>query len=213
VRSYDQHCAVARALDVVGDRWTLLIVRELMSRQPCRYTDLRYGLPGIATNLLADRLGELEERGVISREAAPPPVATTIFRLTPRGEDLRPVLEALGRWGRPLLQSTPSDATFRSHWLAIPLQLHLRDHAPDCPPVTIEIRTGDQPMLVQTVDGIVRVQPGTAPNPDAVLSGTPRVVLGLLSGALDLPTARADGLTYEGDPAILCRLRPDPAAT
>jgi DNA-binding HxlR family transcriptional regulator len=209
VRSYGQYCAVARALDVVGDRWTLLIVRELMSRQPARYTDLRYGLPGIATNLLADRLRELEERGIVTREVAPPPIATTLFRLTPRGEELRPVLEALGRWGRPLLRETAeSETAFRSHWLAIPLEMVLHDHAPDGPPVTIEVRAGDQPMLIQTVGGGVRVRPGTATHPDAVLSGTPRLVLGLLTGALDLAAARASGLGYDGDPELLRRLRP-----
>src|SRR5919109_751412 len=123
MRSYGQRCALARALDVVGDRWTLLIVRELLIRQPCRYTDLQYGLPGIATNLLADRLRQLEENGVITREAAPPPVATTVFRLTPRGEALQPVIAALGEWGVPLLQELSDDACFaatgwRCHWAA-----------------------------------------------------------------------------------------------
>ena len=85
MRSYGQFCGLAKALDVIGDRWTLLIVRELLIRGACRYTDLRNGLPGIATNLLAERLRELEEAGVIEREEAPPPIATTLFRLTPRG--------------------------------------------------------------------------------------------------------------------------------
>ena len=91
MRSYAQYCGLARALDVVGDRWTLLIVRELLIGGACRYTDLQHGLPGIATNLLADRLRQLEEQGIVAREAAPPPVATTLFRLTPRGEELRPL--------------------------------------------------------------------------------------------------------------------------
>ena len=76
MRSYGQYCSIAKALDVVGDRWTLLIVRELLIRGACRYTDLKDGLPGIATNLLADRLRELESAGLIRREEAPPPVAT-----------------------------------------------------------------------------------------------------------------------------------------
>ena len=79
MRSYGQYCSVAKALDVVGDRWTLLIVRELLLQGPCRYTDLRNGLPGIATNLLADRLSELESAGLVRREEAAPPVATTLF--------------------------------------------------------------------------------------------------------------------------------------
>ena len=103
MRSYDEYCAIAKSLDVVGDRWTLLIVRELALRGGCRYTDLRNGLPGIASNLLAERLRELENADVITREDAPPPVATTLFRLTPRGEQLRPVLDDLFRWGLPMM--------------------------------------------------------------------------------------------------------------
>ena len=93
MRSYGQYCSIAKALDVVGDRWTLLIIRELLIRGACRYTDLKDGLPGIATNLLADRLRELESAGLIRREEAPPPVATTLFHLTEAGAALLPVVE------------------------------------------------------------------------------------------------------------------------
>jgi len=210
VRSYDQYCAAAKALDVVGDRWTLLIVRELLIRQPCRYTDLQFGLPGIATNLLADRLRQLEEHGLITREAAPPPVATTVFRLTPRGEALQPVLAALGEWGVPLLHEGSDEAVFRSHWLALPLR-QLRDHAPERPPVTIEIHTADQPMLVRTVDGKVVVEPGTDPSADATITGPPPVVVELFLGGIDLETAQAQGLVLEGDATALARVTPDPA--
>ena len=92
MRSYGQYCSVAKALDVVGDRWNLLIVRELLLRAPLRYTDLRRGLPGIATNLLSDRLRALEAGGVVTREEAPPPIATTVFELTERGRQLDSVL-------------------------------------------------------------------------------------------------------------------------
>src|SRR6267142_6121486 len=102
MRRYGQFCPLAKALDIVGDRWTLLIVRELLGR-PCRYTDLRDGLPGIATNLLADRLKSLEAAGVITAETAPPPVATTLYRLTERGEALHEAVAALALWGAPLL--------------------------------------------------------------------------------------------------------------
>jgi DNA-binding HxlR family transcriptional regulator len=210
MKSYGQYCGLAKALDVVGDRWTLLIVRELLIRQPCRYTDLQFGLPGIATNLLADRLRQLEEHGLITRESAPPPVATTVFRLTPRGEALQPVLAALGQWGEPLLQDRSDEAVFRSHWLALPLG-HLRDHAPERPPVTIEIHTADQPMLVRTVDGNVVVEPGTDPRADATITGSPPVVVELFLGRIDLDTAQAQGLVLDGDAAALARLTPDPA--
>src|SRR5437763_13727609 len=125
MRSYDEYCAVAKSLDVVGDRWTLLIVRELALSGACRYTDLRNGLPGIATNLLADRLRELERAGVIEREDAPPPIATTLFRLTPRGEELKLVLDELGRWGIPLMRQTSPGETFKSRWLRLPVEAFL----------------------------------------------------------------------------------------
>ena len=96
MKSYNHYSAVAKALDAVGDRWTLLIIRELVSQGPCRYTDLMSGLPGIATNLLADRLAALEEAGIVWREAVPPPVAATLYHLTDAGSDLEPVLDALG---------------------------------------------------------------------------------------------------------------------
>ena len=99
MRSYGQYCGVAKALDVIGDRWTILIIRELLIRGACRYTDLRNGLPGIAANLLSDRIRELESAGLIRREDAPPPVAATVFQLTEAGEQLYPVLDAIGRWG------------------------------------------------------------------------------------------------------------------
>jgi DNA-binding HxlR family transcriptional regulator len=194
VRTYSQYCGLARALDVVGDRWTLLIVRELLIRQPCRYTDLAYGLPGIATNLLADRLRQLEEQGIITREAAPPPIATTVFALTPRG--------------RPFLDGPVGDAEFRSHWLVLPLQLLLSDHTPDAPPVTIEVRTGEQPVLIEVVNGAVHARLGKASDPDATVSGAPPLVVGLLSGEIDLATALGRGLEFEGDRGALRRVQP-----
>jgi DNA-binding HxlR family transcriptional regulator len=196
---------------VIGDRWTLLIVRELLIYGECRYTDLQYGMPGIATNLLADRLRQLEEHGIITREAAPPPIATTLFRLTPRGVALKPVLEALGRWGRPLLQESLPDAEFRSHWLVLPLQSLLSDHAPERPPVTIEVRTGDEPILIQAADGEVRARPGRASDPDATIIGPPPVVIDLISGELDLASARARGLKFTGDREALLRVQPKAA--
>src|SRR5262245_40604155 len=206
MRTYGQYCAVAKALDVVGDRWTLLIVRELLARGPSRYTDLRNGLPGIATNLLADRLREMEEAGIVSRAEAPPPVATTLFDLTLRGRDLEPVLEQLGRgWGALLAKPAKGDA-FRSHWLALPARHNLRDHAPGRPPVTLEVRAGDEPLVVETAEGGVRVRPGSVAHPDAVLTGPPPLVVRVLAGRLDLAAARAAGVRYEGRAEVLGRL-------
>jgi DNA-binding HxlR family transcriptional regulator len=206
MRSYDEYCAIAKSLDVVGDRWTLLIVRELVQRGACRYTDLRNGLPRIASNLLAERLRELEHAGVVEREDAPPPIATTLFRLTPRGEQLRPVLEDLGRWGLPLMtEQKPGDAV-RSHWLAWALELMLTDRQPDAPPVTVELRTGDQPIVVETCNGVIHTWLGQAESADATLTGPPKPVLGLLLGLLQPADAKAHGINYQGDPTILDRI-------
>lgn len=206
MRSYQQYCAVAKALDVVGDRWVLLIVRELMTSGPSRYTDLMKGLPGIATNLLADRLKEMEKAGVIRSWAAPPPVATTLFSLTERGEALRPLLEELGRWGSPLMGVPQPNNVFRSHWLVFPFDAYLEDRAPHDPPVAVQVRTGDEPMVIETVDGKVRTRRGTVEKPDAVLEGRPGLILGLLAGRLDLSEARKRGLEFKGNQRVLSRL-------
>ena len=206
MRSYDEYCSVAKSLDVVGDRWTLLIVRELALRGACRYTDLRNGLPGIASNLLAERLRGLEQAGVVAREDAPPPIATTLFRLTPRGEQLRPVIDDLMRWGAPLMREQNPDDAVRSHWLAGALQVMLTDRRPDGPPVTLELQTGDQPIVVEARDGAIKTRLGRVETPDAALVGPPNPILGLLFGGLDLAEARARGVDYRGDPAILDRI-------
>jgi DNA-binding HxlR family transcriptional regulator len=207
MRSYRQYCGVARALDVIGDRWSLLIVREMLLRGACRYTDLWNGLPGIPSNLLAKRLRELEHAGIVSRSDAPPPVATALFQLTPRGKELEASVMALGAWGAPLLAKAVDDA-FCTHWLSLPLKIMLTDHAPERPPVSIEIRTGDEPMILETLNGTVRTRLGSLPHPDAILSGIPHLVLGVLSGRLDLAEARAAGLRYEGDVGVLRRVLP-----
>jgi DNA-binding HxlR family transcriptional regulator len=206
MRSYDEYCAIAKSLDVIGDRWTLLIVRELALRGACRYTDLRNGLPGIASNLLAERLRELDHAGVITREDAPPPIATTLFRLTPRGEQLRPVLDDLTRWGLPLMTEQKPDDAVRSHWLASALELMLIDRQPDAAPVTVELHTGDQPIVLETRDGALHTRLGPADSADATLTGPPTPIMGLLLGLLKPADAKANGIDYQGDPTILDRI-------
>lgn len=119
-RSYDQYCSAARALDTVGDRWTLLIVRELLAG-PRRYTDLHADLPGVSTDVLASRLKDMERDGLTTRRKLPPPGAAYVYELTLRGRELLPVLQALGKWGEGELgERRPTDA-LRAHWFALPL--------------------------------------------------------------------------------------------
>jgi DNA-binding HxlR family transcriptional regulator len=208
VRSYGQYCAVAKALDLIGDRWNLLIVRELLIRGACRYTDLQHGLPGIATNLLADRLRDLEAAGVLQREEAPPPVATTLFRLTDRGEALRPVLSELLRWGAPLMLEPDERDAFRSHWLGGAAELALLDAAPAEPAVSIELRPdGQAPVRLEVSDGAVRTREGPADSPALVLEAPPQLLLGVLTGQLGLEEATDRGLLWQGDPDALARVR------
>jgi len=206
VRSYGEYCAVAKALDVIGDRWTLLIVRELALRGGCRYTDLRKGLPGIATNLLAERLRELEQAGIVSREEAPPPIATTLFHLTPRGQELRPVIDDLFRWGLPLMTEQKPDDAVRSHWLAGALEAMLSDRFPEQPPVEIELRTGDQPIVVKVAGGTVRTSSGAAASPGLVVTGEARPIMGLLLGLLEPEDAQAAGVECRGELRVLDRI-------
>ena len=208
MRSYGQYCSVAKALDVVGDRWTLLIIRELLLQGPCRYTDLRNGLPGIATNLLADRLHELEAAGLVRREEAAPPVATTLFHLTDAGAGLEPALEALGAWGIRYMAQPAEDDEFRSHWFSFPVALFLHDAEPEGRPLSIELRPGGRAAVVEVSGGEVCTRLGTAPSPDLVLEGSPRLILGLLGAYLTPDEAQALGLTVTGDHAVLRRLQP-----
>jgi DNA-binding HxlR family transcriptional regulator len=206
MRSYEQYCGLAKALDTIGDRWTLLIVRELLIGGPLRYTDIQRGLPGIATNLLADRLRALETAGVVVREDPAPPVATALFSLTPWGMQLRPVVMALGAWARPLLGTSSKGQAFLSHWLVLPLEAFLEDRAPSRAATRIELRTGEVPMVLETTGTRqVRVRAGTADAPHAVLTGPPELIIGLLVGRIDRATARKRGLRVEGDVKALAR--------
>jgi DNA-binding HxlR family transcriptional regulator len=212
VRSYGEYCSIAKALDVVGDRWTFLIIRELLIRGACRYTDLKDGLPGIASNLLADRIRELEAAGLIRREEALPPVATTLFHLTEAGGELAPALDAIGRWGVRYMMAPAEGDQFRGHWFAFPVSFFLLDRDPDGPPVSIELRTAGSPAVVEVSGGSVTTRVGTAAAPDLVLRGEPRLILALFSGYLTAADVADLGLEISGDVGVLQRVLPEPSA-
>ena len=200
VKSYGQYCAIARGLDVVGDRWTLLIVRELLIG-PRRYGDLREGLAGIATNLLADRLRHLEHHGVVDRDSR------GTYKLTKWGQGLAEPIYALARWAGPLMTEPTGDDQFRSAWLVPAVAGIFEGVDPSRPDTTIEIHTGDSPMTIVSIRGRVQVQPGPADCPDLVISGPPEGVIGLLAGALDKGAASEGGVLVRGDIRRLARLR------
>lgn len=139
MKRYDQYCPIAHSLGVVGERWTLLVVRELLYG-PKRYTDLVDNLPGIGTNILATRLKELEAAGIVEKKKLPPPFASTVYELTPAGRELRWVLHELARFGARLMGPPPEDA-LEPGWLMHALDLAL---SPLCQGSTIAFRVGDE---------------------------------------------------------------------
>jgi DNA-binding HxlR family transcriptional regulator len=200
-RSYDQYCGLAGALDVVGERWTLLIVRELMSG-PKRYTDLADGLPGIGTSLLARRLAKLEGVGVIERRLLPPPAAATVYELAPAGHELGVALAPLITWGlRHAVPETPGDRQVNATWCVVPFTHPANPAALAGIDATYEFRIGDSSALMRVHDGHAELLPPGTAAPDTVLSTDAATVAALGAGRRTIGEATADGaITVEGDP-------------
>ena len=201
MKSYQQYCSIARSLDVVGDRWVLLIVRELLALGPSRYSDLKRGLPGIATNLLADRLRAMEAEGLIERYDAPPPVGTALFQLTDRGRELQGVLHALAQWGLERMTSgpRPEDAV-QQQWVALLGGLMLSERlVPDTRLVVgVESEAEAEAMHVILRPSGFEVRRGRAVDADVTLTGPAQLIGALLSGLLSPHEATRHGLRITG---------------
>jgi DNA-binding HxlR family transcriptional regulator len=207
VKSYQQYCSVARALDAVGDRWVLLIVRELLAFGPSRYSDLKRGLPGIASNLLAERLRTMEADGLIERHEAPAPIGTGVYQLTPRGRELEDVLRALTRWGLPSMPSGPSeDDAVQPQWSALLAGLTLPGQMPADTQVVLGIETGSESVRVVLRHDGFAIERELGSDADVTLSGSARLVGGVLSGLLSPTEAKRLGLTITGRPDLLAGL-------
>jgi DNA-binding HxlR family transcriptional regulator len=191
---------MAHALDLIGDRWALLVVRELM-HGPKRYTDLAASLSGIGTNVLAARLKDLEATGIVARRTLPPPAASRVYELTEYGQELRPAMRELALWGaRSLGPPTEEDELFPG-WLENALDVVL---APLAPNGTYEFRVGDE--IAALVDGEVRS--GPAPEPDVLIEGDAKGVYHFLVDRT------ADEVTVTGDRTLvdaLLAVVPQPA--
>lgn len=204
-RSYDQYCAAARALDAVGDRWTLLIVRELLAG-PRRYTDLHADLPGVSTDMLASRLKDMERDDLAVRRRLPPPSSAYVYELTDRGRALLPVLRELARWGAPALDAPrPTDAV-RAHWFAVPL-LDALDITGE--PAVVEVRL-DEGFFHVRVGGDGEPSYGDGPADDANVrlrmdaATCTAIFRGELSVAAGVKAGRVD-VTGEGPAAAALR--------
>ncbi|MFE7354457.1 winged helix-turn-helix transcriptional regulator [Streptomyces sp. NPDC057543] len=214
-RSYDQFCATARSLDSVGDRWTLLIVRELLAG-PRRYTDLHADLPGVSTDVLASRLKDMEQGGLATRRRLPPPAAASVYELTERGRGLLPVLAALAEWGAPALtERRPTDAV-RAHWFALPL-LRALDGLSHAGVVEVQLDEGEFHVRAggATVGGAANATAaaavygdGPADHADARITLDVEVCLALGRGELTLAEAvRGGRVEVSGDGPLAAELR------
>ena len=198
-RDYGQYCGLARALDVVGDRWNLLIVRQLLVA-PARYRDLRDGLPGIATNLLTDRLRELETAGVVERRLAEDTNAIT-YALTEWGAKLREPIEGLIRWSTPLMIRGAQGDEFRAEWLLLALPALFTGRRPTHS-ATVGIDLGGEIIQARASRAGVDVSLPDGRTFDAVLKTEASIVLGLATGLLTLDDVAAQA-EIDGDRAAV----------
>jgi DNA-binding HxlR family transcriptional regulator len=197
-RSYKQHCGVARALDLIGERWALLVVREL-ALGPKRFTDLRQGLPGVATNVLSLRLRQLERDGVVTRRVFPPPAPAQVYELTELGRELVPIMLALGRWGASTMGPRSAEHAIRGEWLALALKAFFDADAAEGLSATIALDLEGTPFTLRVEEGRLDVAPGTDGSADLAIATETELLLQYLAGApVSVPA--------EGNRALLERL-------
>ena len=216
MRTYDDGCAAAHALDLVGERWALLIVRELLLG-PKRFTDLREGIPKASPNVLAQRLRELERAGVVRRRKLPPPAASRVYELTEWGLDLEPVVVSLGRWGARS-PSKPRDAGLGVDSLILSFRTMFDPRAADGLKASYELRLGEDRFRAEVGGGRFEVERGDADRPDATIETDAGTLAALVYEGRPLEEALRSGeVRIEGDESAVERFLglfslPEPAA-
>jgi DNA-binding HxlR family transcriptional regulator len=204
-RSYGDACGIARALDTVGERWALMVVRELLLGAK-RFTDIREGLPGLSADVLAQRLRELEESGVVARRSLPPPAASQVYELTPSGLALEPVIIALGRWGG-------ANAAPPAEGMSMSLDAHILSFRtlfdPDLAAgfrASIQLRLDPHRFRATVAGRRLEIERGEAAAPDATIDTDPRTLIDVAHGRLELAAAlRAGEVRIEGDEGAAAR--------
>ena len=205
-RSYNQYCGLAYALDVVGERWTLLIIRELMAG-PRRFTDLMAGLPDISTNLLSERLKSLDLQGILSRRVLPPPAGSSVYELTPLGQALETTLLELGKWGSQFVPPSAAGVTLLNVGsYALTLKTFFRPELAQNVDETYELRIDNEVLQVRIKAGEIHVQQGQALKANVIFQTDMPTYLGLLQRQIQPEAAIAGSLVQiEGDPDALSR--------
>src|SRR5436305_1982699 len=199
-RTYGQYCALARAFDVVGERWTPLLLREL-AMGPRRYADLQAALPGVGTSLLAQRLKELEADGVVRRRFLSPPAARWVYDLSDDGHELAAALVPLARWGVNRLGAPQEGETFSLSWMLLFIQETADKHAAAGVHDLYEFHSMGHVFHVSVEDGVVEAQPGPAPRPpDLTVTADLEALAAMAGGELLAADALATKqVTVEGD--------------
>jgi DNA-binding HxlR family transcriptional regulator len=203
-RAYGQFCGLARALEIVGERWVVLIVRDLLVG-PKRFTDLRSGLPKIPTNVLASRLKELEAAGVVRRRLLPRPAGSVIYELTEYGAELEDVVIRLGRWGAKLLDQPRADEIITEDSMVMAMRSTFHPESARGLRAGYELHFGDIVIHARVNGGKVDVAAGPLPSPDLVISAGPGIK-DLMTGAIGPADAIKNGIVHlTGDPQLLTR--------
>jgi DNA-binding HxlR family transcriptional regulator/putative sterol carrier protein len=217
MRTYGDGCPIARALDFVGERWALLVVRELLLG-PKRYTDLRRGLPNASPNVLSERLRELERAGVVRRRKLPPPAGARVYELTDWGLELEEIVMSLGHWGARS-PASPSEAPIVSaDSVILALRARFDAGAADGLRADYELRLGEDRFRVEVADGEIQAARASADQADATIDADPDTLSAVLWGGRSLADAQRSGtMTIDGDEAAVQRFvrlfpMPEPAA-
>lgn len=217
MRSYQDGCAVAHALDFIGERWAPLVVRELLLG-PKRFTDLRAGLPGVSPNVLAQRLRELEGAGIVRRRKLPRPAASRVYELTEWGKELEQVIISLGRWGARS-PSKPCEAALGVDSLILSFRTMFNPQAAEGLEASYKLRLGEESFQVEVANGRFEIARGDADKPEATVETDAGTLAALVYERHDLAAAlRSGDVKIEGDESAVARFLtlfplPEPAAT
>jgi len=204
VRAYGQFCGLARALEIIGERWAVLIVRDLLVG-PKRFTDLLHGLPRIPTNVLTARLKELEGAGVVRRRVLPRPAGSVIYELTEYGAELEDAIVMLGRWGAKLLDDPRSDEIITENSMVIALRSTFHPEAARNLRANYEFHFGDIVVHAKVDKGKIKVAAGPLPKPDVIISAGP-AIKDLMSGTISASQAIKNGsVRLKGNANLLTR--------
>jgi DNA-binding HxlR family transcriptional regulator/putative sterol carrier protein len=203
-RTYCDGCAAAHALDLIGERWALLVVRELLLG-PKRFTDLRAGLPHASPNVLAQRLRELEVAGIVRRRKLPPPAASRVYELTEWGMELEPVIIGLGRWGARS-PSRPREAEIGVDSIILSLRTMFDARAAEGFGASYELRFGEERFYAVVAEGRLEVARGEAERPETTIETDPGTLAALVYGGYQLDEAlRSGGVKIEGEESAVER--------